>query len=336
MAPYEDVQTSFLNMIKESMPKNLSFADEIAELLNISKDSAYRRLRGETTLSLAEIQKLCAHFGVSIDRLLGTSNDQITFQYRSIDGTILTFEDYLHSILGNLKMINKFEVKELIYLAKDIPPFHHFQFPQLGEFKCFFWMKTILNQEDYVNKGFSFGLIPNKYLEIGSEIWEDYVNTPSLEVWSYETINITLRQIEFYVDCGLFDNPEDALTLIDHVQSLTNHIRNQAEVGHKFNIDTGDKGAQGNFQLYSNEVNIADTTIFFKMGDTNIAFITHNNLNILATSNPAFCENTEKYIRNLLRKSSLISSSSEKERIKFFRRLDRKIEKVRELIQKKV
>jgi hypothetical protein len=72
------------------------------------------------------------------------------------------------------------------------------------------------------------------------------------------------------------------------------------------------------------------------MGDTNITFITHNNLNILATSNPAFCENTERYIQNLLRKSSLISTSSEKERIKFFNRLDRKIAKVRDIISRKI
>ena len=111
MTPYQDVQTSFLNMVKESLPKNLSLADELAEVLNVSKDSAYRRLRGETTLSLSEIQKLCSHFGVSIDTLLSANNDSITFQYRSIDGVEFTFEDWLHSVLGNLKMINQFEVK---------------------------------------------------------------------------------------------------------------------------------------------------------------------------------------------------------------------------------
>jgi len=336
MAPYEDVQTTFLNMIKESMPKNLSFADEIADLLDVSKDSAYRRLRGETTLSLAEIQKLCSHFGVSIDRLLGTSNDQITFQYRSVDGVEMTFEDYLHSILGNLQMINKFEVKQLIYLAKDIPPFHHFQYRPLSEFKCFFWQKTILNLDEFAEKKFDFGQIPSRFLEIGDRIWADYVNTPSLEVWSFETINITLRQIEFYLDCGLFENPGDALVLIDCVDTLINHIKKEAELGYKFHSETNEKGAEGSFQLYSNEVSIADTTIFFKMGETKITFITHNNLNILATSNPAFCENTDNYIQNILRKSSLISTSSEKERIKFFNRLDAKIKKVRSILAKKI
>ena len=336
MAPYEDVQISFLNMIKESMPKNLSFVDEVSDLLGISKDSAYRRLRGETTLSLAEIQKLCSHFGVSIDRLLGTSNDQITFQYRSVNEKTLTYQDWLSSIIGNLKMINKFEVKELIYLAKDIPPFHHFQYPRLGEFKSFFWMKTILNQSDFDENKFSFGQLSNRYTEIGKQMWKEYINTPSLEVWSYETINITLRQIEFYFDCGLFEDNNDAVILIDEVDSLIKHIKKQAELGYKFDVETQERGPDGSFQLYSNEVNIADTTIFFKMGDTKITFITHNNLNILATSNQAFCENTHNYIQNLLRKSSLISTSSEKERIKFFNRLDRKIRKVRETISKKL
>jgi len=336
MAPYQDVQTTFLNMIKESMPKNLSFADEIADLLGVSKDSAYRRLRGETTLSLAEIQKLCSHFGVSIDKLLGTSSDQITFQYRSVDGENLTFEDYLYSILGNLKMINTFEGKELIYLAKDIPPFHYFVFRPLGEFKCFFWMKTILNLPEYADKKFSFEQIQNKYLEVGDLIWAEYVNTPSLEVWSYETINITLRQIEFYCDCGLFENYSDSLILLDYVEKLIKHIKNQAELGQKFHVETDEKGTEGNFQLYSNEISIADTTIFFKMGDTKITFITHNTLNILATSNQAFCENTYNHIQNLIRKSSLISSSSVKERTKFFNRLNKKINKVRDEISKNV
>lgn len=332
----EDVQTSFLNLIKDHMPDNLSFADELADILHISKDSAYRRIRSETTLSLDEIQKLCNHFGVSIDTLLGTSQDQITFQYRSVGGTNMSFEDWLISILGNLKMINRFDVKEIIYLAKDVPPFHYFQIPQLSEFKCFVWRKTILEEEAFKDKKFSFGLISERFINLGKQVWDEYVMTPSLEVWSFETINITLRQIEFYLDCGLFENESDALVLLGHLESLIKHVKNMAEAGKKFLVDSEPSGDNGNFTLYTNEVSIADTTIFFKMADTKIAFITHNTLNTLATSNEIFCENTENYINNLLKKSNLISTTSEKERIKFFNRLDRKLNKTREILTRKI
>jgi len=311
------------------MPANLSLADEIADILDISKDSAYRRLRGETTLSLSEIQKLSIRFGVSIDTLLNSNSDSVSFQYRSIDNVNYTFEDYLSSILDNLRTINKFEVAQMIYLAKDVPPFHHFQFPRLGEFKYFFWLKTILNHPKYVDSNFSEGIIPKEYLNLGVRIWEEYIKTPSLEVWSFETINITLRQIEFYFDCGLYENKEDPLLLADEVEKLLRHLKAQAAVGKKFYYGDSSSGFDNTFQMYSNEVNIADTTIFFKMGDTKITYLTHNNLNILTTSNKIFCESTEQYIQNILRKSSLISSSSEKERNRFFNRLLKKVDKLR-------
>ena len=334
MAAFQDIQVKFLDLIKSNLPENISLADEIADVLHISKDSAYRRLRGETTLSLNEIQKLCSQFGVSIDTLLHVDTDSVTFQYRSIDNENFTFEDYLQFILGNLTMLSAFEVKQLTYLAKDVPPFHHFQFPRLAEFKYFFWLKTILYHPKYADRVFEFDSMPKEYVEVGSRIWEEYVRIPSLEVWTYETINITLRQIEFYLDCGLFANPKEAETLVDTFEQEIHHVKAQAEKGYKFHLGTDEVGPPNSYQMFSNEVNIPDTTIFFQMGDTKIAYVTHNNLNILTTSNKDFCDNTDSYIQNILRKSSMISTSGEKERTKFFNRLSRQIDETRSLVKR--
>lgn len=330
---YQDIQIAFLELIKKTVP-NLSLADEIAELLDMSKDSAYRRMRGETTLSLSEIQKLSRRFGVSIDTLLNSTNDTVSFQHRSINNTTYTFEDYLSSILENLRTINRFEVAEMVFLAKDVPPFHYFQFPRLSEFKCFFWLKTILNHPKYINSNFSEGIIPKEYINLGLRIWDEYIKTPSLEVWSFETINITLRQIEFYYDCGLYEKAQSPLLLVDEVERLLHHLKAEAALGKKFYFGNESSGVENSFQMYNNEVSIADTTIFFKMGDTKITYLTHNNMNILTTTDKAFCDGTEKYIQNILRKSSLISSSSEKERNKFFSRLLKKVDKLRTTLQR--
>jgi transcriptional regulator with XRE-family HTH domain len=330
---YQDIQIAFLNLIKKSVPNNLSLADEIAEILDVSKDSAYRRMRGETTLSLNEIQKLSNRFGVSIDTLLNTQNNAVSFQYRSINNESYTFEDYLQSILENLRTINKFEVAKMIYLAKDVPPFHHFQFPKLSEFKCFFWLKTILNHPKYASLSFEEGVIPKETINLGLRIYDEYVRTPSIEVWSFETINITLRQIEYYYECGLFKSAQEALMMADEVEKLLRHLKEEASIGKKFYYGDNQSGYDGTFDMYSNEVSIADTTIFFKMGETKITYIIHNNLNILTTTDKSFCEGTEEYIQNIFRKSSLISSSSEKERNRFFNRLLKKVDKLRDVIR---
>ncbi len=63
----DNIQSVFLGQIRNRLPESTSFADELAELLNVSRDSAYRRIRGETVLSLDEVKKLYDQYGVSLD-----------------------------------------------------------------------------------------------------------------------------------------------------------------------------------------------------------------------------------------------------------------------------
>ena len=61
MSP-EAVQQVFFNHIKSILPHHLSIVDEVASLLDISNDSAYRRMRGDKPLSFEEVQKLRPNF----------------------------------------------------------------------------------------------------------------------------------------------------------------------------------------------------------------------------------------------------------------------------------
>ena len=45
-------QTILMERIKDALPSNMSLVDELADLLQVSNDSAYRRMRGETALSI--------------------------------------------------------------------------------------------------------------------------------------------------------------------------------------------------------------------------------------------------------------------------------------------
>lgn len=55
---------------------------------------------------------------------------------------------------------------------------------------------------------------------------------------------------------------------------------------------------------------------------TTIKLFTINNIN---TSNPSFCEETERWIKNTIAKSILLSGASARERIKFFQTMKTKI-----------
>ena len=320
-----NVQSSFLEQVKRRLPPNVSFADEIAEILKISRDSAYRRIRGETVLSLDEAKVLCNQYGVSLDVLLGTSSEIVSFRLQVINNKPETFERWLKSILNNLETISSFSnEKEIVYAAKDVPVFHYFNYHELSAFKMFFWMKSVLNYPGLQQEKFKPQFVSGEYLTLGKKIWEAYNKIPSIELWSDETTNVMLKQIEFYHESGFFNSASDAHLLLDQYSQLLQGIREKAANGSKF-----DKVP---FKLYKNEILIADNNVLFRMGDKKAVYLIHNIIEILMTTNDDFCNQTEYFINNLQNRSVLISTTGEKERNKFFNRMEEKIEAVKKRI----
>lgn len=325
------IQEKFLELAKQKLNPGISIAEKIALLLNMSKDSAYRRLRGEISLSFDEIGIISRDFNISLDNLLLTDNKYVTFSYRVIDHEILNFEHYLESILDNMELSNVSENTELIYAAKDMPIFHEFCFSELASFKIFFWLKTILQDPNYKDKSFDFNAVPEKLITLGKRIWEKYMVLPSLELWNEGTINVTLKQMEYYFESGIMDKAQ-TLKLCDVYTKLVEHIQSEAEAGRKFN-DVNDGGSKNNFKIYYNEVSIPNNTLLLVMGDIKIAYVECNMLDILTTTNKYFCDQSQKYLNNIIRKSSLISVVSEKERIKLFRIMKSRISVLKERVE---
>jgi hypothetical protein len=316
-APEENIQSVFLEKIRQHLPKNVSFADEVAEILNVSRDSVYRRMRGETVLSLEEVKKLCLHYKISLDSLLSPSSEIVSFHKRSIDANHFTFENWLNSVLHNLEMISSFPDREVIYCAKDIPPFFYYKFPGIALFKMFFWMKSYHRYPEYADSHYLPELVPQHLLTLGKRLWMKYGEIPSTEIWSDETFNVTIRQVEFYRENG-FISLSQAQVLLDEYKHMVNDIRSSAM--------HGKKEGNGSFKLYKNDFVISDTTILFKMGDKRVTFITYNTMNVLTTSHESFCKETDDYLTNIINKSTLISTTGEKERNKFFNKTDERIQ----------
>lgn len=317
-----DIQISFLEWVKSKNPET-KFADELGALLAISKDSAYRRMRGDTLLTFNEIRKISQHFGASLDTFFNQSKDTVLFHKKMLNVNY-GYIDFLKSVLQSVKMIGQKESYHMTYIAKDIPPFHYFRFPELSRFKSYFWMRTILKEPTLASKPFSSNLISQEMMDICSAIWKAYQEVPSLEIWSDETFNITLRQIEYSYDTGALNHDQFQM-LIDEVRQLLSILCVEAEEGIKKHPNPSQRVLSGKFDLYYNEIEIGDNTVFFSMDDRRMVMKTYNMLNLLSTTDPVFCENIEKYIKTILQKSVPISSSSEKERLKFFNAMHTKV-----------
>ena len=325
-------QESLFNAIKNSLPANISLVHDVSELLGISYDSAYRRIRDEKELSLDELKKLCQHYQISIDTLFNLKSNNVVFNSLVLGEHGISFNEWLNTILTHLKRINSFKEKEIIYSAKDIPIFHYFEFPEIFAFKVYFWHKALIPTHEFEGKFISLEVADN-LLETGRQIAMTYSKIPTSELWNEETFNSIIRQIEFCYISGYFLKKEDAFTLCDVLETMIHHLQRQAEVGFRFLHGTTPDGIEGSYKLYCNEVLLGDNTIFVKMDGNAVTFFTFNVINLLITSNPLFCQQNEQSLKILMKESTLISSTSAKDRNRFFIQIIEKINGLRKRME---
>ncbi|HEV7620553.1 MAG TPA: hypothetical protein VGO09_02400 [Flavisolibacter sp.] len=319
------LQQKFFLEIKSQIPPNLSLVDEIAEVLNISNDSSYRRIRGEKTIDFTDLKKLALHYKISIDQFFHLETESILFTDRSVTANnSFHFDMFLKALENDLTYINSFDHRKMYYLNKDIPIFHYFNFHELAAFKCFFWMKSIVHDPTLSRESFDLKKYVPLISESANKIKALYMQIPSCEIWNIESINSTIRQIDYYRNTEGFKNKEDIEIIYNCLERTIDQIEAYAEIGEKKLIMNNlSKGAD--YQLYINEFILGDNTIYVELNDNGLVYINHGVINYMVTKDPKFCCFTKDNFQNIIKRSTLISSINEKDRIRFFKQMREKI-----------
>lgn len=329
-----EMQEVFIRHLKQVVPTNVSLVDDIADLLKISNDSAYRRLRNETELSLDETYKICKHYRISIDSVFSNKGDSVTCNYIKLTDSSDNFESYLTSLLTQLTRLQKAEDAKVIYAAEEIPIFHSFFSKELAAFKLFYWQRSVLNVPEYQSKKFDWDLIPEKQLQLAVDIYQAYLQVPSTEIWTDETINTTIKQIDYYFESGAFKVKEDAILILLELKKMVQAINRYAESENKNekNIPIA-IGTVTPYNLYNSDLVIGTNCIHINVDGAVYSYISFNTMNSLTTSNQQFCEEIEHWTKNLIKKSTLISGIAEKQRFQFFSKaykaIDLSIERIK-------
>lgn len=332
MENQEDIQIRLIRMIREQVPEHVSLVDEMADLLQISNDSAYRRLRGEKQLSLRELQKLAGAFQISLDGLLGNPVNSVTFRTNFLDERDYSFTAWLKNLLQFTREAARFPDAEAIFILNGLNIFQIIQFPEICAFKLFFWRKSNLDFPGYRKVRFRSDDLDEEILSLSKKIVDYYVKIRTREFTTEETLNSFLKQVMYYAEADYFRSREDALQLCEKLHELVDHHQRQATLGFKFPHGSPEVGEEGNFQLFHNDIILADNTILIKAGDFRTTFLTCNAINLMHSSDEAFFEYNYSWGRNLLAKSVPISGMEEKERNRFFKGLHSQIDDVKERI----
>jgi hypothetical protein len=166
----------------------------------------------------------------------------------------------------------------------------------------------------------------------GLKILDVYNSIPTTEIWNTENINATLQQIEYYHEAGGLVSKEQAIILFDKLELIINHIEKEAELGRKFKIGGQPNSGSASYRLFNVEGMVGDNSLLAELGDMKVTFLNHSFMHFIGTKDESFNKAIFKNFNKLMQKSTLISTSDERDRIRFFNRLRNEIQRRKALL----
>ncbi len=323
-------QEKFVTQLKSIVPANMSLADELADLLKVSTDSIYRRLRCQSSFSFDEVAIISNKFRVSVDGLFNVDSLQVTFNFNPMYDATSNFGKYLEWFAKYLTELSKIKGTRIIYAAEDVPVFRHFKYKNLSAFKSFYWSKAVLNNEFFIGKKFNSNFVPQEIIDINKQAYDSYCQIDSIEIWTEETIMSTLKQVEFFWESDYFENRDQAMVVINEIRDMIDELKMECENNLK-NSDT----RRGQFVFYNSDLMIGNNTVLIEPGESNLldrVFLGHNTFNSISTYNASFAKETRLWMENLTKKSMLLSGTAEKQRSKFFKTMEAHINVLEKLV----
>ncbi|MBN2521291.1 MAG: hypothetical protein JXB17_12335, partial [Bacteroidales bacterium] len=169
-------------------------------------------------------------------------------------------------------------------------------------------------------------VIDPEIINIAQKVFDQYAKIPSIEIWTEVSPVSLMRQIDFFWDSGMFADKKQALDICELIRQELVMIEKQAETGKKFQIDGSPATSENNFMFYWSEIEIGNNCIYVEIEDIKRVYLGYNTFNKLTTQNAYFSQEVENWIKNLIKKSNLLSKVSEKLRHQFFKKLSKNLE----------
>ena len=324
------MQDQFISYLKTRCSNTTSFIDEIASVLDIGYDAAYRRVNNKTNLSLEEAVILAKHYNISLNKLfeVGSQNTILTELSPPIHNTE-GLNTWLKQSYNSVMPLTKVKNASIIYSAKDIPLFHTLKDSFLSRYKIYVWLKDVdtnmtqnkMSFDDFIQT------IPQPLLDSAFKLGEVYRDINITEIWNNTTINGSLQQVLYYFEAGMLSQ-ELALKICDDIEDVVKHVEEQAI---KQSL-IGSKN-KSSYQLYINDIHTMSNTIMIITPGQKVFFTPFTVISYFKIEHLPTCELMFEFFQKQMSISKLLVNAGEKDRGLFFNRMHQKINKLRSRIK---
>ncbi|WP_029905340.1 hypothetical protein [Prevotella sp. 10(H)] len=307
--PNTDFNGKLIQAIIKACPSKLDQADCIMEATSLSKESAYRRLRGEVPFTFTEACLITSKLGISLDDIAASGNRELTFQLRMDPDNLIHYnyqklyehEDSFNTILG--------VATEVMTTWNVVPYSLLLPYDNLAKFYIFKWTYQTHNH----NKSIKYNelKLPDDIQALMKMLGNQNFESAKLTfIYDRNIFKSFLGELKHFHLLKLISD-EDLSLLKEEFLHLLNKLEGIAMHGTDY--------AGNPVEVYLSDIDFEHNYTYIKGDNVELAYIDNIYLmNTLISLNPKISKMHKYFIESLRKYSTLISISGGKERRDFF------------------
>lgn len=299
----------FIEAVAAKLPPKENIAKKLIEILSISREAAYRRLRGEVYFSFEEAVKVALALHLSLDELMNLGQDNYAPFYMPLPEKLEVMESYgntLETYSNKLEKIVEFSDSILMMAYNSIPPVFFLPYETLSRFflyKSFYHFKgyhTLLLDDVVLTDK-----MRRKQMEIVSFLYQFNISHYVLDWGIFRSF---IKDIHYFYKLNLLSDL-NMTSLQKELSGVLSDIDSTAKSGSFIN-DTS-------VSLYLADIEVEAPYVYMEAQNKSYSVLHLFSINALWSRNPKACQLQKIWIKSLIRYSTLISQSGEHQRTKF-------------------
>ena len=315
------LQENLIATIREKIPKGKNMTAYLSEKLILSRESVYRRLRGEINFTFEEIAALSLDLGFSLDNIIGIKkNENALFNIH-----ILQDSDYLDVYINKMleygKMFRKIskQPNTIAHMAINMMPYLFIiKYKNLSRFRIYKLMYQ--NQKIGSNDTFSDFLLPEKIAEAHKAFDEDTLTIPEFTLIMDDNVFWSAtKDIEYFIKRGLL-TANDVHALQAELYYMVDMLEQMATSG----VNSSGRKTS----IYISSIDIEASNLHIESDDFRFSQIRIFSTSAIDSYNETLCNMQKEWIESLKKYSVLISKSGEIQRFEYLKKQREYINKI--------
>lgn len=312
MKTMKSIRADIVNSILNSIPDNMKPVEYIMRVLNISKGSAYRRLKGMLPFTYDEIAILAREMDFSVDEVIHSGSREkyiIEFGDYSNDDTSTIILKVLTGYYNRMPAELKMHKRTIFMTTNNLWFVHTIHFDNL--FRFYYYKYLQQSDISYLKEKMKDIVIPQSIIDIKNKTAGQFpgmTNTFRTSILDRHLFLNTMSEIQYYYRRNLIDDNELHVIAAD-LNSLLNVVEKEI-INNEYN---GNKN-----QYFLAERNVYTNSASIENDIQIYALIFQNNIHPVVCYDQELCRLHRAYLESHKKQSRLISSSNEQLQIAFF------------------